>query len=81
MTRDVVVVGAGLVGAATARALTERGDRVVLLEQFERGHDRGSSHGATRIFRRGYVEDDYRALTGLAGRAWARLEAETGGDC
>ncbi|WP_374953595.1 FAD-dependent oxidoreductase [Rathayibacter sp. AY1C5] len=53
MTREVVVVGAGLVGAATARALTERGDRVVLVEQFERGHDRGSSHGETRIFRRG----------------------------
>ncbi|PPH78152.1 FAD-dependent oxidoreductase [Rathayibacter sp. AY1D9] len=78
MTREVVVVGAGLVGAATARALTERGDRVVLVEQFERGHDRGSSHGETRIFRRGYLEDDYRALTGRAGRAWARLEAETG---
>lgn len=63
MTREVVVVGAGLVGAATARALTERGDREVLVEQFERGHDRGSSHGETRIFRRGYLEDDYRALT------------------
>ncbi|PPF36334.1 hypothetical protein C5C10_06935 [Rathayibacter sp. AY1A3] len=51
---------------------------MVLVEQFERGHDRGSSHGATRIFRRSYLEDDYRALTGRAERAWARLEAETG---
>ncbi|MWV48890.1 N-methyl-L-tryptophan oxidase [Rathayibacter sp. VKM Ac-2803] len=76
--RDVVVVGAGIVGAAAARTLAERGDRVLVLERFERGHDRGSSHGETRIFRRGYVEDDYRALTGRAATEWARLEAESG---
>ncbi|MCJ1702761.1 FAD-dependent oxidoreductase [Rathayibacter sp. VKM Ac-2926] len=76
--RDVVVVGAGLVGAAAARSLAERGDRVLLFERFERGHDRGSSHGETRIFRRGYAEDDYRALTGRAAAEWARLERESG---
>ncbi|MCM6763121.1 FAD-dependent oxidoreductase [Rathayibacter sp. ZW T2_19] len=76
--RDVVVVGAGLVGAAAARSLAERGDRVIVFERFERGHDRGSSHGETRIFRRGYPQDDYRALTGRAAREWARLEQESG---
>ena len=42
---DIVVVGAGIVGAATARALAGAVATVVLVEQFELGHDRGSSHG------------------------------------
>ena len=84
---DHVVVGAGVIGAATARALARRGGagaggevgpRVLLVEQFGRGHDRGSSHGASRIFRRGYVADDWVALTGDAIAAWQELEAETG---
>jgi sarcosine oxidase len=76
--RDHVVVGGGVMGAATARALARRGADVLLVEQFGRGHDRGSSHGATRIVRRGYVADDWVALTGDALDAWRALEAETG---
>ena len=47
MTRDadIVVVGAGITGAATARALAQAGRGVLLVEQFEPGHDHGSSHG------------------------------------
>jgi sarcosine oxidase len=77
---DHVVVGGGVIGAATARALARRGDgaSVLLVEQFGRGHDRGSSHGASRIFRRGYIADDWVALTGDAITAWQELEAETG---
>lgn len=80
-----VVVGGGVIGAATARALARAGSgnggsgaRVLLVEQFGRGHDRGSSHGASRIFRRGYTADDWVALTGDAITAWQELEAETG---
>ena len=76
--RDHVVVGGGVMGAATARALARRGADVLLVEQFGRGHDRGSSHGATRIVRRGYVADDWVALTGEAIEAWRALEVETG---
>jgi len=43
---DVVVVGAGVMGSATAWRLAARGHDVVLLEQFDLCHDRGSSHGA-----------------------------------
>lgn len=75
---DVVVIGAGVVGAAAARSLAESGRSVLLLERFERGHDRGSSHGATRIFRQGYGADDYVALTTEALLAWQELEAQTG---
>ncbi|WP_423922768.1 FAD-dependent oxidoreductase [Frigoribacterium sp. 2-23] len=77
-TVDHVVVGAGLVGAATARALAATGARVVVIERFGRGHHLGSSHGASRIFRRGYTADDYVALTGRAYDDWRALEAETG---
>ena len=41
----VAVVGAGVMGCATAWALRERGADVTLFEQFEPGHVRGSSHG------------------------------------
>lgn len=75
---DVVVIGAGVVGAAAARSLAESGRSVLLLERFERAHERGSSHGATRIFRQGYGADDYVALTAEALLAWRQLEARTG---
>ncbi|MBF4613999.1 FAD-dependent oxidoreductase [Curtobacterium sp. VKM Ac-1376] len=73
-----VVIGAGVVGAATAYALTGRGERVVLLEQHGRGHHFGSSHGATRIFRQGYADAEYVALTTRALRLWEALEAAAG---
>ncbi len=41
-----VIIGAGAMGSAAAYHLARRGEPVVLIEQFELGHDRGSSHGA-----------------------------------
>jgi monomeric sarcosine oxidase len=75
---DVAVIGAGLTGAAAARELTARGHSVLLLEQYAVGHDRGSSHGSSRIYRRAYAESDYVALTGRAADEWDRLEGESG---
>lgn len=76
----VVVVGAGVVGAATAYALTARGERVLLVEQHARGHHLGSSHGATRIFRQGYADPEYVALTTRALALWEGLEKAAGED-
>ncbi len=78
MPYDQIVIGAGVVGAATARAIAEAGCSVLLLEAFERGHDRGSSHGASRIFRHGYAEQDYIRLSLRARDAWRALETATG---
>ena len=55
----VAVVGAGVMGCATAWALRERGAEVTVHEQFELDHDRGSSHGRTRIFRVAYPEVEW----------------------
>jgi len=77
---EVAVVGAGLLGSATARALAARGVPALLLEQFALGHARGSSHGATRIFRYSYPDPYYVEMVVRAGEAWARLTADAGED-
>jgi len=75
---DVVVVGAGLAGSATARALARRGRSVVLVEAFQPGHRHGSSHGSARIFRRAYPDPLYVRLTGQAQVLWRQLADEAG---
>jgi sarcosine oxidase len=77
---EVVVVGAGVMGLATAHALTREGRDVVVLEQFRRGHARGSSHGATRIFRLAYPEPEWVRLAQEALTGWRELEAESGAE-
>jgi sarcosine oxidase len=76
--RDIAVVGAGLLGLATARALAALGRDVVVLEQAVVGHDGAGSKGSCRIFRLGYPEPDYVAAARLAGQKWRELEAESG---
>ncbi|MGH3159870.1 MAG: FAD-dependent oxidoreductase [Streptosporangiaceae bacterium] len=75
---DVAVVGSGLMGSAAARALGGRGVQTVLLEQFGLGHARGSSHGATRIFRFTYPDPGYVRMALLAREKWLRLEEDAG---
>ena len=70
------VVGAGVMGLATARALARRGHDVVVHEQFEVGHARGSSHGASRIFRLSYTERHWIELAQRAYELWRELEQE-----
>jgi sarcosine oxidase len=75
---DVVVVGGGVTGVATLRELALAGLDAVLLEQFALGHDRGSSHGQSRIFRLAYPEPHYVRLAQRAHWEWRKLEAECG---
>ena len=76
--RPTVIIGSGIVGASTAAALASRGTQVLLLEQFNVGHDRGSSHGESRIIRYSYSDPFYAHLMGDAFRAWAKLEGDSG---
>lgn len=48
---DVIVAGLGAMGSAAALALARRGARVLGLDRFRPPHDRGSSHGDSRITR------------------------------
>ena len=75
---EVVVVGAGITGLSTAWRLAEAGHQVVLLERFELGHDKGSSHGATRIFRFAYADPVYVRLAQAALPLWRELEEASG---
>lgn len=75
---EVVVVGGGAMGSATAWALARQGVRVVLLERFEAGHVRGASHGAGRIFRLGYTDPAHVRLAQHAHRWWDVLQDESG---
>jgi sarcosine oxidase len=76
---EYVVVGLGGLGSSAAYRLAGRaGARVLGLEQFELGHDRGASQDHSRIIRRSYHTPFYVALAGHAHRAWHEVEEEAG---
>jgi sarcosine oxidase len=76
---DAIVIGVGGMGSAAACELARRGRRVLALEQFDLGHDRGSSHGHTRIIRKAYYEHpDYVPLVCRAFERWYDLEQRQG---
>jgi sarcosine oxidase len=77
-SRRVAVVGGGVHGLATGWALRRAGADVVVYEQFARGHDRGSSHGRTRIVRLAYAEPEWVRFAQEAFRGWRALEVESG---
>src|ERR1044071_10254942 len=76
---DVVVCGLGAMGSAALHHLARRGKRVLGLERHCPGHDRGSSHGSTRIIRLGYFEHpSYVPLLRRAYALWRKLETAAG---
>ncbi len=76
MIYDAIVIGLGGMGSAALFHLARRGARVLGLEQFDIAHDRGSSHGQSRIIRLAYAEHpDYVPLLRRAYELWRALEA------
>lgn len=72
---DVIVLGVGGMGSATCHHLARRGAKVLGLEQFSLNHDRGSSHGESRMIRQAYFEHpDYVPLLLRAYELWSELE-------
>ena len=73
---DVIVLGTGGVGSAALDQLAGRGLRVLGLDRHAPPHDRGSSHGETRIIRLAYFEHpDYVPLLRRAYALWEDLGA------
>ncbi len=76
---DVVVCGLGVMGSAALYELARRGQRVLGIERHTPGHDRGSSHGATRVIRLSYFEHpSYVPLLRRAYELWRQLEQDGG---
>jgi sarcosine oxidase len=74
-TFDVAVIGLGAMGSAALFNLARQGRRVIGIEQFEPGHDKGSSHGESRIIRLSYFEHpSYVPLARRAMEKWRELE-------
>lgn len=72
----VAVVGAGVMGCATAWALRQRGVEATVYEQFDLDNTRGSSHGRSRIFRIAYPDPRWIRLAQEAFDAWNDLDPD-----
>ncbi|MFF2851177.1 N-methyl-L-tryptophan oxidase [Streptomyces sp. NPDC058001] len=78
-TYDVIVIGLGGMGSAAAHHLSARGARVLGLEKFGPAHNKGSSHGGSRITRQSYFEDPaYVPLLLRAYELYEQVERDTG---
>jgi sarcosine oxidase len=80
MEYDAIVVGLGGIGSAAAYRLAAagRGRRILGLEQFELGHDRGASSDVSRITRYSYHRREYVELAIDAQAAWLEVEQAAG---
>ena len=78
-TADVIVVGLGAMGSAVTVQLAQRGLRVIGVDRFRPPHDRGSTHGETRITRLAVGEGaEHVPLVRRSHQLWRELEAATG---
>lgn len=76
---DAIVVGLGGIGSAALFHLAKRGVRVLGIEPNGMAHDRGSSHGHTRLIRKAYFEHaSYVPLVEQSIQLWSQLEAASG---
>ncbi len=76
---DVLVVGLGAVGSAALYQAAKLGASVIGLDRFVPPHDRGSSHGDTRITRQAIGEGrEFVPLALRSNQIWEELEAATG---
>lgn len=78
-TSDVIVIGCGGFGSSAMFHLAQRGLKVIGIDRFHPPHDRGSSHGETRIIRKAYFEHpSYVPLLHRAWELWEELSASVG---
>ncbi|MEW4490070.1 N-methyl-L-tryptophan oxidase [Thalassoglobus sp. JC818] len=76
---DLIIIGGGGVGSSAAYFAALKKLNVLVIEQFPRGHERGSSHGETRVIRTAYHEHpEYVPLAQNAYKLWQRIEDRSG---
>jgi sarcosine oxidase len=73
----IAIVGAGAVGLSSAYHISKRNHQVTLYEQFEIGHDKGSSHGSSRIIRKTYADPYYANLMEEVFPYWLQLQDDS----
>lgn len=80
MTYHTLIIGAGINGLSTCYHLSRQGSRNIgLIERFALAHDRGSSHGQSRITRSAYVNEHYVRLMQIAhNESWPQIERDSG---
>ena len=72
---DLIVLGTGGVGSAALYHAARRGLKVLGLDRFPPGHNRGSSHGESRMIRLSYFEHpDYVPLLRRSYELWDALD-------
>jgi sarcosine oxidase len=78
---DVIVAGLGGMGSAAAMQLAARGQKVLGLEKYGPAHDRGASHGGSRVTRQSYFEGpEYVPLLLRAYDLFDQLAVDSGRD-
>lgn len=75
---DVIVIGSGIMGSSTAYQVAKRGKSVLLLEQYDFLHRRGSSHGESRTTRVSYSQAYYIQMMQEAYKLWEEAEQDAG---
>ncbi|RKU27060.1 N-methyl-L-tryptophan oxidase [Candidatus Poribacteria bacterium] len=75
---DTIIIGAGGMGSAATYHLAKSGADILTLDQFQRGHTHGSSHGDNRIIRFFYDKHFYTELMKTAYDEWRSLEQASG---
>lgn len=77
---DHVVIGLGGLGSASTYWLSKmsRNQKIVGIEQFNLGHERGASHDHSRIIRYSYHTPEYVKLARAAYKAWDDVAADFG---
>src|SRR5262245_62542089 len=79
MSADVIVIGLGAMGSAALYQLARGGVSAVGIDRFSPPHERGSSHGESRITRQAIGEgEEYVPFAVRSHDIWRELEAETG---
>jgi sarcosine oxidase len=74
---DVVVIGLGGWGSSALYHCAKAGAKVCGIEQFQLNHDKGSSHGDSRVIRMAYfMHPDYVPVLRRAYDLWRKLEEE-----